>query len=263
MLDVLYTAVAWLLEHWHALVSTVLDPAGGPAWALAIVLLVVTVRLALVPLYVRQVRSQRALQALQPELAALRERHGDDRAALATAMSALQAERGVNPLAGCLPMLLQLPVLLALLHVLRRLTPTADGLYGWTDQLTAQAARADLFGAPISASFAMGGDREAAVLQTADAGPGAVRVVALVLIAVMCLATFLTQRSLQRRTPAEGTAATVQRVLLVGAPLGLFVTGFFFPIGVLLYWATSNVWTLVQQEVVHRLLPPPTLVGSP
>ena len=73
---------------------------------------------------------------------------------------ALQKERGVNPLAGCLPILPQIPVFIALFHVLRRLAPGAEGLYSWSDELTEQAASAKLFGAPISASFNMDGAKE-------------------------------------------------------------------------------------------------------
>ena len=133
-----------------------MDPAGGLTWALSIVLLVVTVRLLLFPLFVKQVKSQRAMQELQPEIAKLRKQYGSDRQGMSQAIMALQKERGVNPLAGCLPILPQIPIFISLFHVLRRLAPGADGLYSWSDELTDQAARADLFGAPISASVQHG-----------------------------------------------------------------------------------------------------------
>ncbi|WP_222192913.1 membrane protein insertase YidC [Modestobacter italicus] len=258
MLDWLYTVIAWTLAQWHALLATFLDPAGGPAWVLAIVLLVITVRLLLFPLFVRQLRSQRAVQELQPEIRALRERHSGDAQRLSREVLALQQERGVNPLAGCLPALLQAPVFLALLHVLRRLAPGADGLYGWSWELTQQAAGATLAGAPISSSFTMREPLRSAVLDQAGASETRVQVVATVLIVAMCLTSFLTQKLTQRRAgPVEGQAATVQRVLLYGLPAGLLVTGFFFPVGVLLYWTTSNLWTLGQQLYVLRRMPPP------
>ena len=169
---------------------------------------------------------------------------------------ALQKERGVNPLAGCLPILPQIPVFLALFHVLRRLAPGAEGLYGWSDELTDEAARAKLFGAPISASFNMTGAKESAILAIADYTT--IRIVAFVLIVIMCFTTFFTQKQIMSRSgPVEGQAAMVQKFMLYGMPLSLFVSGFFFPIGVLLYWFTNNLWTLGQQFFILRKMPPP------
>ena len=252
MLDWLYTAISWVMARWHTLWDFVFgDPPpesglAGLAWALSIVCLVVTIRLLLFPLFVKQIKSQRAMQELQPEMAKLRKQYGSDRQGLSQAMMALQKERGVNPLAGCLPVLPQIPVFLALFHVLRRLAPGAEGLYGWSDELTDEAARAKLFGAPISASFNMAGAKEAAILEIADYTT--IRIVAFVLIVIMCCTTFFTQKQIMARSgPVEGQAATVQKLMLYGMPLSLFVSGFFFPIGVLLYWFTNNLWTLGQQ----------------
>lgn len=260
MLDWLYTAISWVMKQWHALFSTFLDPAGGITWALSIMFLVVTVRLILFPLFVKQVKSQRAMQELQPEIQKLRKQYGSDRQGMSQAMMALQKERGVNPLAGCLPILPQIPVFLSLFHVLRRLAPGKEGLYSWSNELTDQAAKAELFGAPISSSFNMTGGKEAAILGLPGVSYGGIRTVAMVLIVVMCITTFVTQKQIMRRSgPVEGQAAMVQKVLLYGMPLSLFVTGFFFPIGVLLYWTTNNLWTLGQQFFILRKLPP---VGS-
>jgi YidC/Oxa1 family membrane protein insertase len=262
LLDWLYTAISWVMARWHSLWDFVFgDPPpesglAGLAWVLSIVFLVVTIRLLLFPLFVKQVKSQRAMQELQPEMAKLRKQYGSDRQGLSQAMMALQKERGVNPLAGCLPILPQIPVFLSLFHVLRRLAPGAEGLYGWSDELTDEAARAKLFGAPISASFNMTGAKEAAILEIADYTT--IRIVAFVLIVIMCFTTFFTQKQIMSRSgPVEGQAATVQKLLLYGMPLSLFVSGFFFPIGVLLYWFTNNLWTLGQQFFILRKMPPP------
>lgn len=256
MLDWLYTAISTVMKWWHAVWSTFLDPAGGITWAVSIIFLVVTVRLILFPLFVKQVKSQRAMQELQPEIAKLRKQYGSDRQGMSQAMMALQKERGVNPLAGCLPILPQIPIFLSLFHVLRRLAPGVPGLYGWSDELTDQAARAKLFGAPISSSFNMVGAKEEAILAIATYRD--IRVVAMVLIVTMVLTTFFTQKQIMRRSgPVEGQAATVQRLMLYGMPLSLFVSGFFFPIGVLLYWFTNNLWTLGQQFFILRKMPPP------
>jgi len=245
VLDWLYTLIAGTLALWHAAFSTVLPPAGGAAWALAIAFLVLTVRSLLFPLFVSQLRSQRAVQALQPEIQALREQHGDDKQAFSTAVLALQRDRGVNPLAGCLPALLQLPVFIALLHVLRRIAPGADGLYSWSDALTDQAAAASLWGVPISSTFGATGSPAGWLLPAA-------------LAATMGLTLHLTQRYVQRRSgPVTGPAAQVQGLLLYGLPLGAFASGFFFPVGVLLYWTVSNLFTLGQQVHLLRRFPPP------
>ncbi|MGY1690133.1 membrane protein insertase YidC [Geodermatophilus sp. SYSU D01105] len=258
MLDWLYTAISWVMARWHALFSTFLDPAGGITWALSIIFLVVTVRLILFPLFVKQVKSQRAMQEIQPEIQRLRKQYGSDKQGFSQAMMALQKERGVNPLAGCLPILPQIPVFLSLFHVLRRLAPGAPGLYSWDDTLTDQAASADLFGAPISSSFTMSGAKAEAILALPGVGQLNIRVVAFVLIVIMCTTTYVTQKQTMKRSgPVEGQAATVQKLLLYGMPISLFVTGFFFPIGVLLYWMTNNLWTLGQQFFILRKLPPP------
>jgi YidC/Oxa1 family membrane protein insertase len=263
LLDWLYTAISWVMAQWHALWSLVFDDpeAGtglsGLAWALSIVFLVVTVRVILFPLFVKQVKSQRAMQELQPEIQRLRKQYGSDRQGFAVAMQKLQKERNVSPLAGCLPILPQIPIFLSLFHVLRRLAPDAQGLYSWDDQLTDEAARAPFFGAPISSSFFMSGAKEDAILDITN-GYTQIRVVAFLLILIMSFTTYFTQKQIMRRSgPVEGQAAMVQKMLLYVMPLGLFVSGFLFPIGVLLYWFTNNLWTLGQQFFILRKMPPP------
>src|SRR4051812_36110321 len=252
------------MARWHALWSFLFgDPPAesalaGFAWVLAIVFLVVTIRLILFPLFVKQIKSQRAMQELQPEIAKLRKQYGSDRQGMSQAMMALQKERGVNPLAGCLPILPQIPVFISLFHVLRRLQPGAEGLYGWSNELTDEAARAKFFGAPISSSFNMTGAKQEAILAIPGVTYLNIRIVAMVLIVIMCITTFLTQKQIQKRSgPVEGQAATVQKILLYVMPAGLFVSGFLFPIGVLLYWFTNNLWTLGQQFFILRKMPPP------
>jgi YidC/Oxa1 family membrane protein insertase len=263
LLDWLYTAISWVMAQWHALWSLVFDDpeAGtglsGLTWALSIVFLVVTVRVILFPLFVKQVKSQRAMQELQPEIARLRKQYGSDRQGFSEAMLKMQRERGVSPLAGCLPILPQIPIFLSLFHVLRRLAPDAQGLYSWSAELTDEAARAPFFGAPISSSFFMSGSKEQAILDITG-GYGQIRVVAFLLIVIMSFTTFFTQKQIMRRSgPVEGQAAMVQKMLLYVMPLGLFVSGFLFPIGVLLYWFTNNLWTLGQQFFILRKMPPP------
>src|SRR3712207_7965831 len=153
------------MKTWHSVFSTFLDPASGLTWALSIVFLVVTIRVLLFQLFVKQVKSQRAMQEIQPEIQKLRKQYGSDKQGFSQAMMALQKERGVNPLAGCLPILPQIPVFIALFHVLRRLAPGKEGLYGWSTELTQQAAVAKLFGvAPISSSLVMQDPKKSDIL---------------------------------------------------------------------------------------------------
>jgi YidC/Oxa1 family membrane protein insertase len=264
LLDWLYTGISFVMAQWHALWNLLFgDPPAesglaGLSWVLAIVFLVVTIRVVLFPLFVKQVKSQRAMQELQPEIAKLRKQYGSDRQGMAAAQQELFRSRKVNPLAGCLPILPQIPVFLSLFHVLRRLAPNKEGLYSWSNELTDEAARAKLFGAPISSSFDMSGEKERAILEITGGSYGAIRTVSFVLIVIMCFTTYFTQKQIMSRSgPVEGQAATVQKFMLYGMPLSLFVSGFFFPIGVLLYWFTNNLWTLGQQYFILRKLPPP------
>jgi YidC/Oxa1 family membrane protein insertase len=213
--------------------------------------------------FVKQVKSQRAMQEIQPEIQKLKAQYGADRQGFSQAVMALQKERGVNPLAGCLPILPQIPVFIALLHVLRRLQPGAEGLYSWDDTLTQQAAVAKFFGAPISSSFQMQEPKASAVLELTGGSYTPIRITASILIVVMCLTSYYTQKQIMRRSgPVEGQAAMVQKLMLYGMPLGLLVSSGFFPIGVLLYWFTNNLWTLGQQFYILKKMPPPGSAGA-
>lgn len=271
MLDFLYYPIAFVLKAWHALWSTIIDPASGAAWVLSIMFLVFTLRILLFPIFVKMIKGQRAMQELQPEIAKLKEEFGKDRQGMSEAMMKLQKERGVNPLASCLPMLVQAPVFIALLHVLRRLGPEAKGLYSWSDSLTQQAAVARIFGAPISSHFGslfgtqfLGGKDNNAALIAALPGTTMtdIRWVTGVLIVVMCTTQFFSTRQLMKRSATSGQAATgqmqmVQKLMLYGAPVMLLFSGTIFPLGVLVYWFVNNLWTIGQQFWVLKKMPPP------
>lgn len=254
-MSLIYHAISSILLFWHAAWNALLGEAGALgtdwAWILGIVFLVLTVRVALLPVFLRQVRSQRATQALQPQIKALQDKHKGDRTTLQTELTELYRSSKVNPLAGFLPMLVQIPVFLGLLHVLRHLKPTivsehARTLYGWTLAQFDSAAQAHLFGAPIAATFGGGGLT--------------VKVVAAVLIAVMIATTFLTSLQNIRRTgwAQEPQQRLVQRLMLYGIPASLLVSGVLFPIGVIVYWVTQNLFALGQQAWVLRKYPPPS-----
>src|SRR5262249_48428093 len=158
--------------------------------ALSIFFLVITVRLLLFRFFVRQVKTQRAMQELQPKIQAIRQRNKNDRQAMTKEIMALQQEAGVNPVAGCLPVILQAPVFLALVHVLRRIAPDRSALYSWTPEQMNSAASAKLFGAPFPAGFVTDHDRLAHLGGT----PGAAKTVTLALIILMVATTYWTQR---------------------------------------------------------------------
>lgn len=261
-LDWLYIAISYVLKLWHSMFTAIgMDPDGGITWTLSIFFLVVTVRILLFRFFIKQVKSQRAMQELQPEIQKLRTQYGADRQGMAKAQQDLFRERGVNPLAGCLPILLQAPVFLALFHVLRRLKPGAQGLYTWSEQLTDSAARATLFGAPISSSFNMDGAKEQAVLELTNGSYTAIRIVAFTLMVAMAITTWATQKQIMRKSgPVEGQAAMIQKLMLYVIPISLFVSGFFFPIGVLLYWFINNLWSMAQQFYILHKHPPKSRV---
>jgi len=245
------------------------------AWVLSIVFLVITARLLLFRLFVKQVHYTRNMQKMQPKIQKLREKYKTDRAELNRQMMKMQQEEGFNPLSGCLPMFLQIPVFLGLYHVLRHLSNVnvlcqrvADGtpirpkseelltLYTFTQSETCDASQAKMFDAPLAASF----HDTNFVIRTLGGDPTSTRWVLVVLLVVSAAATLATQLLVRASatTVPEGTAATVQRLMLWLIPVGVLASGllFNFPLGVLLYWFTSNLWTLAQQGYIIRYHPP-------
>ncbi len=256
MLDVLASPVGHLLAYIHSGLSTVLIPASGPAWALSIVLLTVTVRLLLFPLFVKQIKSQRRMQQLAPKIKELQKAHKGDRETMNTEMMKLYKENNANPISGCLPLVLQLPVFFALFSVIREFKPGAEPRYGLSAQLLEEGGKAKVFGAPISAAF----NSPADLLAQLEGGQTTVRVVAAIMVVLMGATTFWTQRQMIARSgTTDPQQIMVQKLLLYVLPLSFAVSGVFFPIGVLLYWLTTNVWSMGQQAWVIKRMPPPNL----
>jgi YidC/Oxa1 family membrane protein insertase len=277
----LYTAVSWVLLQWHHLFTAIgLDKNGGLNWALSIVFLVITARLLLFRLFIKQVHYQRHMQEMQPKIQVLREKYKNDKAEMQRQMMKLQQEEGFNPLAGCLPLFLQFPVFIGLFHVLRHLsnsvgiadklaaggtiTPAQHAklsLYSFTQTETISAAKAKLFGAPLAASLH---DTSTKILALGG-HTGATRLVTVILVIVSAAATFATQRLAMARatTVPTGTAATVQRLMIVFVPVSVLFSGIIFPLGVLLYWFTSNVWTMLQQLYINKYHPHTPVEATP
>jgi YidC/Oxa1 family membrane protein insertase len=271
----IYIGISWILLRWHDFWDLVLPGdatflATNWDWILAIVFLVITVRIVLFPIFVKQIRSQRAMQALQPKMKELQEKYKGDKEAQRREMMKLYQTEKVNPLMGCLPMFLQIPVFLGLFHVLKHLNPFGPNgqpmdvpgkeLYGWSITQFDSAAKARLFDAPIPAHFSSSvGD-----LLALDANGLVVKVVAGVLVLIMMATTFLTSRQMILKTgwSQEPQQRMVQKLMLYGIPLTLLLSGWYFPIGVIIYWVTQNLFSLGQQHWVLHKYPPPVTAGS-
>jgi YidC/Oxa1 family membrane protein insertase len=265
---VIYQAISTILLFWHAAWHKVLGDASWLAtnwsWVLGIIFLVITVRAILFPIFVKQIKSQRAMQALQPKVKALQEKHKGDRETMQQELMKLYRVEKANPLMGCLPMFLQVPVFLGLFHVLKHLKPTMPErlktLYGWTVGQFDSASHAKLFGAPIAGSFKSTPHE----LELLGANGTTVKVVAAILIAAMIATTFLTSRQMILKTgwAEDPQQRMVQRLMLYGVPFSLLISGAIFPIGVVIYWVTQNLFSLGQQMWVLRKYPPPNQSGT-
>ena len=267
-LDWIYWAISWILLRWHSAWDSVVTDrlvlGTTWTWILAIIFLVATLRVVLFPIFVKQIKSQRAMQALQPQVKELQEKHKGDRETLQKEMMELYRKEKANPLMGCLPMFLQGPVFLGLFHVLRRLDPNKAEdkkiLYGWTVDEFTSAANAKLFSAPISGKFGS----TAAEMTALGANVNTVKVAAGLLVCIMIATTYLTSRQMILKTgwAEDPQQKMIQRLMLYGIPASLLISGAIFPIGVIIYWVTNNLFTLGQQQWVLRKFPPPATVSK-
>ena len=274
MLDVLYYPVSAVMWVWHTLFALVLGPSSGVAWALSVVFLVLTLRALMIKPFLVQMRSARAMRALTPQMTVLRARHGDDRRTLAEETQKLQRAHGVNPLGALAPALIQVPVFLALLHVLRYFNRpglsfeqnAAIPNYVFGPAQVRSFLEARLFGAPLSAYVRMPQE----LLDSFGGHVDRIDVVAVAvpLMVLAAVATHLTARASLRNNasavPLEGAAATGSAEMAMKFlrltpwifPLGVLLGGLVaaFPVAILLYWLANNLWTLAQQHVVFRKL---------
>jgi YidC/Oxa1 family membrane protein insertase len=245
--------VSALMVWFHDALSGVGMPAAsGWTWTLAIIGLVLVIRAALIPVFLRQVNAQRRMRLLQPDLMKLQDKYKGktdqlSRQAMAQEQMALYKEHGTNPFSACLPMLIQVPFFLALFQVLSGITSAArqdQGIGAMSHQQVVQFDESGILGAPLSASVLHGGAGD----------PAAVTVLTIVMILVMTAAQFLTQRRIMARSLPEDSADNPllrqQKIFLYILPVVFGVGGILFPIGVLIYWTTTNLWTLAQQFLV-------------
>ena len=251
--DPLYWIVSGVMVSIHKALSPVFGGASGVTWTLSIMGLVVLIRIILIPLFVKQIKSQRALTALAPEMKKIQQKYKDDRQKQSEELMKLYKTHKTNPMASCFPILAQAPIFFALFTVLNGIgknPPQARGVL--TSEIAAQMAKAEFFGAPISQTF----------LGSSD---GTVKIVTVFLIFLMSLTTFTTQRQLMvkgmpKLDSSNNMMLQQQKIMLYLFPVIFAVSGVNFPIGVLIYWSTTNFWTWGQQFYVIKRNPTP---GSP
>ncbi|CAN5246964.1 hypothetical protein BH11ACT2_BH11ACT2_16060 [soil metagenome] len=264
IISTILTPIKWLIEAilvgFHTLLKALgMDPAAGLTWVLSIVLLVLVVRACLIPIFVRQIKSQRRMLEVAPQLKKIQDKYKGkkdqfSREAMSRETMELYKKTGTNPLASCLPLLIQMPIFFSLFSVLTEAREGKQGVGLLTKQLSDQFGHASLFGiAPLNLS-----------IQTAAAAHPVqvvVIVIAVTMVILMTGSQFFTQLQIMSKNQSPEMKASPmfrqQRIMLYILPLVFAFSGFAFPIGVMFYWLTSNVWTMVQQFLVIRNMPTP------
>ena len=236
-----------------------LDPAAGITWVLSIVGLTVVVRAALIPIFVRQIKNQRRMLEIAPQLKKIQDKYKGkkdqfSREAMSRETMELYKKTGTNPLSSCLPLLLQMPIFFSLFQVLNGAQSGKAGVGPLNETLAQQFGNASLFGiAPLHQSF------QGAL--NAHPPQVAVMVIAATMVVLMTGSQFLTQLQIVSKNMSPETKASPQfkqqRILLYLLPFVFLFSGFAFPLGVMFYWLTSNIWTMGQQFLVIRNMPTP------
>ncbi|RNI19651.1 membrane protein insertase YidC [Flexivirga caeni] len=253
--------VAFVMVGFHKIFTAIGMPASnGWTWALSIVGLVILLRILLIPLFVKQIKSSRRMQLIQPEIQKIQKKYkgkkdAESRQKMTEETMELYKKTGTNPFSSCMPILLQSPFFFALFRVLDRLKDIGSGNHhpiGWmTKSLAKQAESSHLFDVQLSASFMHPGDSPMA----------ATRFLTVLLIVIMSVTVFTTQHQLMRKNmPAsalDNPLAKQQKYIMYIMPVFFAVSGVNFPIGVLLYWVTTNLWTMGQQFYTIRRMPAP------
>jgi YidC/Oxa1 family membrane protein insertase len=255
--------VSFVMVAFHeGLTAIGLPAASGWTWTFSIIGLVLVIRAALIPVFVKQIKAQRGMQLLQPDLQKLQAKYKGktdqlSRQAMAQEQMALYKKHGTNPFSACLPMLIQMPFFFALFQVLSGISnanKNSTGIGAMTHDQVVQFDQSDIFGAPLSASLLHGGGGDAV----------AVAVLSILMIVAMTASQFITQKQIMAKNMSEAAMQSPfmrqQKILLYILPLVFGIGGINFPIGVLIYWTISNLWTMGQQFYVIRRMPAP---GSP
>ena len=259
----LKVAVAWVMVTIHKALVLIGFPDGpGVAWVLSIIGLTIVVRLLIMPLFVKQIRASRGMQLLQPEMQALQAKYKgkkdpESRQRMNEEMMALYRKHGTNPMASCLPILVQMPIFFALFRVLASLGAVATGGYGrpsigpLTQELAKQVQASSVFGASLSSSFLHSGDNTQ------------VKIVTVAMIVIMSVTQWYTMAQLSMKNMSteslnsDNPMIRSQRMMMYVMPVIFAVSGVNFQIGVLVYWVVSNLWTMGQQFFTIRNMPAP------
>ena len=257
----LYDAVAWVIMRLHAGLGAIFGPSSGAAWALSIVILVVLMRLLLVPLFIKQMHATRKMTALAPQVAELKKKYKGDKQKLNEETMKLYKDNGANPLAGCLPVVAQLPVFFALFGVLRAIAEDQPK-YGLTPAVVASAQHAKIFGVVTVADRLL----TSILPPTFSSIDTAQRIVILLTVVVSATTTFMTVRQSMKRgmTPQmdpNNPMASSQKMMQYIVPV-FALSGLYWQYGLVLYWVTTNLWTLGQQYVLFKRFPPPPLATA-
>ncbi|MGI9824964.1 membrane protein insertase YidC [Agromyces sp. Marseille-Q5079] len=262
IISLLLWPIKWVIElilvAFHSLWTfTGLDPDAGITWILSIVGLVIVVRAALIPIFVRQIKSQRRMLEVAPQLKKIQEKYKGkkdqfSREAMSRETMELYKKTGTNPLSSCLPLLLQMPIFFGLFSVLNDAQHDKAGVGVFTQELANSFANSEFLGAPLKGTFigAMNGEY-----------PWQVMVIAATMIVLMTASQFITQLQIVSKNMSPETKASPmfrqQRIMLYLLPLVFAFSGVAFPIGVMFYWLVSNFWTMGQQFLVIRNMPTP------
>ena len=281
MLNFVYWPISAILWFWHKLLSYVLDPGWGITWVLSIVLLTFTIRVFLVKPSLNQMRSSRKMSELQPRMAEIRSKYKNDQQKQMEEIRKVQKEMGVNPIAGCLPLLVQMPVFLGLFHVLRSFnrTGTGSGQLGLSVEQNRNTANyifspsdvqsfldARLFGVPLSSYISMPESMYQG-FSGAEFTRTDIMMVAIPLILITATATHFVARmgvNRQKARLASGKQSApandqmqmqmdmMNRMMVWFMPLTILFTGAFWHIGLLFYMVSNNIWTFFQQRFIFN-----------
>jgi len=226
----------------------------GWTWILSIVGLVIVVRAAMIPLMVKQIKAQRNMLVVAPEIKKIQDKYKGKRdqfsmEAMRRETMAVYSKNGANPMASCWPLLVQMPIFFGLFSVLNGAQHNTAGVGLLTPELAASFANSSIWGAPLKATFMDNG------------GNVTVMIIAGLMVVVMTASQFITQKQIMSKNISQATKESPmykqQQMLLYVLPLVFAVSGVTFPLGVMSYWLVSNFWTMGQQYVVIRQMPTP------
>lgn len=252
--------IKWVIElvlvafHWFWTNVFSMAPGDGWTWILSLAGLVIVVRSLMIPLMVRQIKSQRSMLEAAPEIKKIQDKYKGKRDQFS--MEAMRRETmevyqrtGSNPMSSCWPMLVQMPIFFALFQVIQSAQNNHAGVGMMSQEHASEFANASVFDAPLAATFLNNG------------GNVTVIVIAIVLVIVMTGSQFFMQKQIMSKNISPATRESPmfrqQQMLLYILPLVFAVSGVAFPLGLMIYWTISNFWTIGQQWIVIRQMPTP------